>query len=99
MAIAFHTLNAPTKPHRSITDADGATSTELSFMLASTLKIGWPQQYIEYLEDKMVFNSEDEVHPTAGSAWCGATSTAPEGAGSELVVWKGAETTASRAVH
>lgn len=30
-------------------------------MLSSTLKDGWPQQYISYLEEKLVFRSEDDV--------------------------------------
>ena len=34
---------------------------ELSFMLSSTLKVDWPQQYIAYLEGKLVFRSGDGI--------------------------------------
>ncbi|CAN0497317.1 unnamed protein product [Ectocarpus sp. 12 AP-2014] len=43
----------------SIVDVDGAASTELSFVLSSTLKAEWPRQYIDYLEAKMVFDEEE----------------------------------------
>ncbi|CAM9993820.1 unnamed protein product, partial [Scytosiphon promiscuus] len=39
----------------SIVDAEGDSSTEMTFVLSSTLKDEWPRQYIEYLESKMVF--------------------------------------------
>ncbi|CBJ32815.1 hypothetical protein Esi_0376_0025 [Ectocarpus siliculosus] len=42
----------------SVVDVDGAASTELSFVLSSTLKAEWPRQYIDYLEAKMVFEEE-----------------------------------------
>lgn len=40
-------------------EVDGAASTELSFVLSSTLKAEWPRQYIDYLEAKMVFDEEE----------------------------------------
>ncbi|CAM9174488.1 unnamed protein product [Ectocarpus sp. 13 AM-2016] len=43
----------------SIVDVDGAASSELSFVLSSTLKAEWPRQYIDYLEAKIVFDEED----------------------------------------
>lgn len=51
---------------RNVLDADGEACEELSFMLSSTLKVGWPQQYISYLEGKLVFRSDDDVQESQG---------------------------------
>lgn len=59
-------------------------------MLTSTLKADWPQQYIAYLEDKLIFRTEDDVHQLPEAA--GGT------AGSELVVWKPGDSTGDSAV-
>lgn len=56
-------------------------------MLASTLKVEWPQQYIAYLERKLVFSSEDGAHRVAGNVVCAPWSDV-RGGGSEIVVWK-----------
>ncbi|CAM9832692.1 unnamed protein product [Pylaiella littoralis] len=63
-----------------VTDPGGAAaSTELSFVLSSTLKTEWPQQYIAYLEGKMVFDTEGDAagvrHRTPASMVVSGTSS------------------------
>ena len=77
-------------------DGEGATFTELSFMLSSALKADWPQQYITFLEEGMVFNTEDEAYGTRREARSNPPSAATEGAESALEVWKPGESTTSR---
>lgn len=67
-------------------------------MLASTLKVDWPQHYIAYLEEKLIF-LEDDVNRLPGPGAGGLTTTAAGGtAGSELVVWKSEDSTGGNAI-
>lgn len=77
-------------------DAEGATGTELSFMLSSALKAEWPHQYIAFLEERMVFNTEEEANGKRGEARGNPSSVVEEGAGSALEVWKPGEPATSR---
>lgn len=77
-------------------DTEGSAGTELSFMLSSALRSDWPQQYITFLEERMVFNTEEEAHGTRGEAPGNPPSAAVKGMGSALELWKPGQPTTSR---
>lgn len=64
-------------------DSTGVAFSEVSFMLATSLKRDWPQQYIAYLEAKLIFETEDCPYPEAS----GRGDVAAAGSGAEMVVW------------
>lgn len=74
--------------HRDVVDSSGVAYSEISFMLAESLKKDWPQQYITYLEAKLLFEADESPHLSGASRRGDVTSA---GTGAELVLWKAAD--------